>query len=71
MTEPKPDSWAHSHMRWLALSRWDSEGDASPSRHTEGSAGARPRTEVRCTLGLVLLLLAHESSATSTQAGPP
>ncbi len=40
MAEPNPDTWAQSHMRWLALSRWDNEGGASPSRPTAGSAGS-------------------------------
>jgi len=39
MTEPNPDNRALAHMRWLALSRWDNEGGASPSRPTSGSAG--------------------------------
>ena len=38
MAEPNPDHWALTHMRWLALSRWDNEGGASPSRLTSGSA---------------------------------
>lgn len=40
MAEPKPDHWALAHMRWLALSRWDNEGGASPSRHIDGSTGS-------------------------------
>jgi hypothetical protein len=34
MSEPNPDHWASTHMRWLALSRWDNEGGASASRLT-------------------------------------
>jgi hypothetical protein len=35
MTLLNPDKWAQFHMRWLALSRWDNEGGASPTRPTE------------------------------------
>lgn len=31
----KPETWAPTHMRRLALSRWDGEGGAIPSRATE------------------------------------
>jgi len=58
MAEPNPDKWSQSHMRWLALSRWDNEGGASPSRLTTGSADPPPRHEGRTTPGPVLLLLA-------------
>lgn len=34
MSEPNPDHWASTHMRWLALSRWDNEGGASAFRPT-------------------------------------
>ena len=68
MAEPNPDRWAQSHMRWLALSRWDNEGGASPSRHTEGSADPTPRHEVRPTSGPVLLLLAFAATVSSTPA---
>jgi hypothetical protein len=66
MAEPNPDSWALSHMRWLALSRWDNEGGASPSRHTEGSAVPPPRHEVRSTSGPVLRWPALEAPVPST-----
>jgi hypothetical protein len=69
MAEPNPDRWAQSHMRWLALSRWDNEGGASPSRHAEGSADPPPRHEVRPTSGPVLLLLAFAATVSSTPAG--
>ena len=69
MAEPNPDRWAQSHMRWLALSRWDNEGGASPSRHTEGSAETTPGHEVRSTPGPVLLLLALEAPVSSTGPG--
>ena len=69
MAEPNPDRWAQSHMRWLALSRWDNEGGASPPRHTEGSADPMPSHEVRSTPGPVLLLLALVATVSSTRAG--
>ena len=69
MAEPNPDRWAQSHMRWLALSRWDNEGGASPSRHTEGSAYPAPRHEVAPTPGPVPLLLALSETVSSTGAG--
>jgi hypothetical protein len=34
MAEPNLDRWVQSHMRWLALSRWENEGGASPARPT-------------------------------------
>jgi hypothetical protein len=40
MTSPNLELWAQSHMRWLALSRWDTEGGASPLRPTSGCASA-------------------------------
>ncbi len=39
MAVPNPNPWAQSHLRWLALSRWDNEGGASPLRPTSGCAG--------------------------------
>lgn len=69
MAEPNPDKWAQSHMRWLALSRWDNEGGASPSRYTAGSADPTPRHEVHPTSGPVLLLLAFTATVSSTPAG--
>jgi hypothetical protein len=39
MAEPNPDTWAQSHKRRLALSRWDNEGGASASRPVAGSTG--------------------------------
>ncbi len=38
MPSENPDHWASSHLRWLALSRWDNEGGASPLRPVEGDA---------------------------------
>ena len=69
MAEPNPDRWVLSHMRWLALSRWDNEGGASPSRHTGGSADPTPRHEVRPTPRPVLLLLALAATVPSTRSG--
>jgi hypothetical protein len=69
MAEPNPDRWAQSHMPWLALSRWDDEGGASPSRRTEGSADTTPGHEARSTPGPVLLLLALEAPVSSTRPG--
>jgi hypothetical protein len=43
MAEPNPDHWVLTHLRWLALSRWDNEGGASPSRPTSGRAGTAGR----------------------------
>ena len=44
MVEPNPDNWALTHMRWLALSRWDNEGGASAFRPTAGlNEPAHPR----------------------------
>ena len=43
MAEPNPEDWAWMHMRWLALSRWNTEGGASASRPTAGSAGVSAR----------------------------
>ena len=44
MVEPNPDNWALTHMRWLALSRWDNEGGASASRPAaELSESTQPR----------------------------
>ena len=44
MSEPNPDHWALTHMRWLALSRWDNEGGASASRPAaELSESTQPR----------------------------
>lgn len=44
MSEPNPDHWASTHMRWLALSRWDSEGGANASRPTAKlSESTQPR----------------------------
>ena len=44
MKEPNPDGWALTHMRWLALSRWDNEGGASAFRPTAVlSESTRPR----------------------------
>ncbi len=37
----KPETWAPRHMRQLALSRWDGEGGASPSRTTEEPVTAK------------------------------
>ncbi|PTT90675.1 hypothetical protein DBR42_05355 [Pelomonas sp. HMWF004] len=34
MAMKNPDTWAPTHMRRLALSRWASEGGASPLRAT-------------------------------------
>ena len=34
MALKNPDTWAPTHRRRLALSRWDGEGGASPSRST-------------------------------------
>ena len=69
MAEPNPDRWAQSHMRWLALSRWDNEGGASISRHTEGSADPTPRHEVGPTQGPVPLRLTLSETVLSTGAG--
>jgi len=69
MAEPNPDRWAQSHMRWLALSRWDNEGGASPSRHTEGSADPTPCREVWPTPGPVPLLLSLSETVPPTGAG--
>lgn len=46
MAKPKPDTWAQTHMRWLALSRWDNEGGASPLRPTSGSARTPLRNNI-------------------------
>lgn len=35
MAELNPDNWAHSHMRWLALSRWGNEGEMCPDKRIE------------------------------------
>jgi hypothetical protein len=69
MAEPNPDSWAQFHMRWLALSRWDNEGGASPSRPTEGSADPTLSHDVRPRPGPVLLLLTLEAQVASTHTG--
>lgn len=66
MPEPNPDTWPQSHMRWLALSKWDSEGGASPSRPTEGAAGSVLRHQVRPTAGPVPLF-GPESSVPPTR----
>jgi hypothetical protein len=62
MAEPNPDPWAQSHTRWLALSRWDNEGGASPWRHTEGSVEQTVSPAIRSDLGARLLLLALQAS---------
>ncbi len=36
MAEPNSDNWALTHMRLMALSRWDNEGGASAFRPTAG-----------------------------------
>lgn len=36
MTAAKPQAWAHSHLYWLALSRWDNEGGANSQRPVVG-----------------------------------
>ena len=69
MAEPNPDTWAQSHMRWLALSRWDNEGGASRSRPTKGSADPTFRHEVRPTPGPVPLPLALEAQVSSRDVG--
>ena len=69
MAELNPDKWAQSHMRSLALSRWDNEGGASPSRPTEGSAVPTPRHGARPTPGPVVFLLALEASVSSRPVG--
>ena len=57
MAEPNPDNWALTHMRWLALSRWDNEGGASPFRTTSGSEDPSIHKAQTPALGLPLLLL--------------
>jgi ribose 5-phosphate isomerase B len=52
MAELNPDTWTQSHMRWIALSRWDNEGGASPSWPTAGSAGASLRHDIRSSADL-------------------
>ena len=45
MARPKLDRWVQSHMRWLALSRWENEGGASPARpttHTKSGTDRHP-----------------------------
>ena len=34
MAEPNLDRWVQWHMRWLAISRWENEGGASPAKPT-------------------------------------
>jgi hypothetical protein len=76
MAEPNPDTWAQSHMRWLALSRWDNEGGASPFRPTAGSAGASLRRDIRPSATLagrnesVLLLIGFEASVSPIRQAP-
>jgi hypothetical protein len=44
MPDPNPDDWALTHMRRLALSRWDNEGGASAFRPTARlSESSHPR----------------------------
>lgn len=45
MTEPNPDVRAQLHMRWLALSRYDNEGSASPRRRVAGSTEPRSQRQ--------------------------
>lgn len=40
MKEPTPETWKHSHMLALALSRWDNEGGARPHFTAAGLTGA-------------------------------
>ena len=47
MTEPNSDTGVQSHMRWLALSRWENEGGAGLSRPTAGSVGPALRHQIR------------------------
>lgn len=76
MAEPNPDTWAQSHMRWLALSRWDNEGGASPLRPTAGSAGVSlrhdiwPLVDMAGRNGPVQLLLGLAASVSSTGRAP-
>lgn len=39
MEEQNPRTWTLTHLRWLALWRWDNEGGVSASRPTARSAG--------------------------------
>ena len=76
MTEPNSDTGVQSHMRWLALSRWENEGGAGLSRPTAGSVGPalrhqiRPRVSTAQTKGAVLLVLAHETAAPPARWAP-
>jgi hypothetical protein len=46
MAMKNPDSWAPTHMRRLALSRWTGEGGASPWRvDAEPAAPAGTRSD--------------------------
>jgi len=73
MAEPNPDTWAITHMRLLALSRWDSEGGASPARPTAGSAAASLSHDTRLSADLaggkdaVLILIGREALVSSTR----
>jgi len=69
MAEPNPDKWAQSHMRWLALSRWDNEGGASPLRPTAGSTDPNLRHDFYPAPGSVPLLLALSETVPSAGAG--
>ena len=41
MAELNPDTWSQSHMRLMALSRWDNDGGAVPSRLTAAPTSRR------------------------------
>lgn len=46
MTEPNRNTWAQTHLRWLALSRWDNEGGRCESVSTNlgfGKSAVAPR----------------------------
>jgi hypothetical protein len=74
MAEPNPEPWAQAHMRWLALSRWDNEGGASPSRPTAGTASRRhdirPSADKAEAKGSELPVLGFSVSVSSTRPAP-
>jgi hypothetical protein len=76
MAELNPDQWPQLHMRLLALSRWDNEGGASPSRRTAGSADQSARRAnrlaraVAARQGAAIVMSGHELPDASTKRNP-
>lgn len=72
MEEPNPRTWTLTHLRWLALSRWDNEGGASASRPTAGSLLRRDAwlpADMAETSGSVLPGLAASASSKRQASG--